>query len=513
MRRPYYEMNNMKSSVSDWSVFGFLFLVLSTVYAPVLLTSYAFYDDYVNLAAAIQGNSSELLIKKTTEGRPLHAVLSNYLSFPRVGDMADLRYLRFVGIVGLSVLAWSVFRVLVRTGWGGYPSVCVSVIIATLPSSQVYAAWATTAFFPYSALISGAAFILAERGFKSRRYFPKVAFGAGASFALLAALGIYQSTAMFFWVFAAVTVLRPDTELHDILRRICWYGLIVMVGSFLGFVVYALASYLYIDELARGGLVQDIPRKIVWFFRDPLPNAMNFFSLSPAHWFLPEGVPFVDRLHRAVNIAVAGSMFLFVLVGLGLYFQGSFKERLWKLGAAVSLLPLSYVPQLVAVHRSAVYRGLLSLASLLVVYMFLAFRGYAQQRPRLSPIGMNIGIGSIALACTLLATSNVRTYFVTPQVRELEVLRTQLASENLANARSIYLIRPNWRDTLAPLVRYDEFGSRSSASWAAHSMVFLLLREIAPEQVHLPVTVVPPDDPLEPPPDSLVIDMRTGRLF
>ena len=398
-------------------------------------------------------------------------------------------------------------------GLGGYPSVCVSVIIATLPSSQVYAAWATTAFFPYSALISGAAFILAERGFKSRRYFPKIAFGAGASFALLAALRIYQSTAMFFWVFAAVTVLKPDTEIHDILRRICWYGLLVMAGLSLGFVVYALASYLYIDELARGGLVQDIPRKIVWFFRDPLPNAMNFFSLSPAHWFLPAGVPFVDRLHRAVNIAVAGSMFLFVLVGLGLYFQGSFKERLWKLGTAVSLLPLSYVPQLVAVHRSAVYRGLLSLASLLVVYMFLAFRGYAQRRPRLSPIGMNVGIGSIALACALLATSNVRTYFVTPQVRDLEALRTQLASENLANARSIYLIRPNWRDTLAPLVRYDEFGARSSASWAARSMVFLLLREIAPEQVHLPVTVVSADDPLEPPPDSLVIDMRTGRLF
>ena len=318
---------------------------------------------------------------------------------------------------------------------------------------------------------------------------------------------------MFFWVFAAVTVLKPDTEIHDILRRICWYGLLVMAGLSLGFVVYALASYLYIDELARGGLVQDIPRKIVWFFRDPLPNAMNFFSLSPAHWFLPAGVPFVDRLHRAVNIAVAGSMFLFVLVGLGLYFQGSFKERLWKLGTAVSLLPLSYVPQLVAVHRSAVYRGLLSLASLLLVYMFFAFRGYAQRRPRLSPIGMNVGIGSIALACALLATSNVRTYFVTPQVRELEALRTQLASENLANARSIYLIRPNWRDTLAPLVRYHEFGSRSSASWAARSMVFLLLREIASEEVHLPVTVVSADDPLEPPPDSLVIDMRTGRLF
>ena len=387
------------------------------------------------------------------------------------------------------------------------------MIIATCPSSQVYAAWATTAFFPYSALISGAAFLLAERGFDSRRSLLKVTFGAGASFALLAALSIYQSTAMFFWVFAAVRVLRPETSLRDIVHRVCWYCLIVMAGLLLGFFVYSLTSYLYIDELSRGGLVRDIPRKIVWFFRDPLPNAMNFFSLSPSHWFLPDGVPFVDRLHRAVNIAIAGGLFLFVLVGLGLYFQGTFKQRLWKLGVAVSLLPLSYVPQLVAFHRSAVYRGLLSLTSLLVVYMVLALQGYARRWRALSSLRVNIVIGSIALACALLATYNTHTYFVVPQVREFETLRAQLVSEDLTSARSIYLIRPNWRDTLAPLVRYDEFGARSSTSWAARSMVFFLLREIAPEQVHLPVTIVSADDPLEPPPDSLVVDMRTGRRF
>ena len=456
----------MRPSVSDWPVLGLFFAVLLTVYAPVLITPYAFYDDYVNLSAAVRGDSSGLLMKKMTEGRPLHAVLSNSISFPLVGEIADLRYLRLVGIIGLSVLAWSIFRMLVRTGWGGglRQSVCVAMIIATCPSSQVYAAWATTAFFPYSALISGAAFLLAERGFDSRRSLLKVTFGAGASFALLAALSIYQSTAMFFWVFAAVRVLRPETSLRDIFHRVCWYCLIVMAGLLLGFFVYSLTSYLYINELSRGGLVQDIPRKIVWFFRDPLPNAMNFFSLSPSHWFLPNGVPFVDRLHRAVNIAIAGGPLLFVLGGLGLYFQGTFKQRLWKLGVAVSLLPLSYVPQLVAFHRSAVYRGLLSLTSLLVVYMILALRGYARRWRPLSSLRVNIVTGSIALACALLATYNTHTYFVVPQVREFETLRAQLVSEDLPSARSIYLIRPNWRDTLAPLVRYDEFGARSSAS-------------------------------------------------
>ncbi len=74
------------------------------------------------------------------------------------------------------------------------------------------------------------------------------------------------------------------------------------------------------------------------------------------------------------------------------------------------------------------------------------------------------------------------------------------------------MICPTWRDTLAPLVRYDEFGFPSSAvSWAARAMVFLLLRDTAPDYADLPVTVVAADDPIDPPPNSLVVDM--GKLL
>ena len=90
MRRPY-GMSAMRPSVSDWPVLGLFFAVLLTVYAPVLITPYAFYDDYVNLSAAIRGDSSGLLMKKMTEGRPLHAILLNSISFPLVGEIADLR--------------------------------------------------------------------------------------------------------------------------------------------------------------------------------------------------------------------------------------------------------------------------------------------------------------------------------------------------------------------------------------------------------------------------------------
>ena len=503
----------MKVQFTGWPAFVLFLAVFLTVYAPVVLTPYAFNDDFFNLAEALQKSQSGLIIQKISEGRPLHALLTDVISFRATRDIGGLRYLRFVGVLGITVLAWSVFRLLVRTGCGHAQSFCVCVIMATTPSFQIYAAWATTAFYSYSALVSGLAFALAERAVDEQRRLPKWLLGAGASLALLIALTIYQPAAMFFWVFAAVVVLKPETPQRDMIRRLVGYCFIVMTGLLLGFGVYILGS-LYLDHLARGGLVQDIPRKAVWFFRDPLPNAVNFVSLSPSHWLFPEGPLFVDRFHRAVNISIGGSIFIFVLGGLALYFQGTRKERLQKLGVAVSLLPLSYLPQLVAFNRSAVYRGLLSLTSIVVVYMFFAFQGYAQHLRRpLSSFGANAVIGSVALASALLATYHVQTYFVAPQVQELEIMRSQLTQKDLSSVRGIYVICSTWRDTLAPLVRYDEFGFPSSAvSWAARAMVFLLLRDMAPDYAHLPITVVSADDPIEPSSDSLVVDMRNLRL-
>ena len=41
----------MKVQFTGWPVLGLFLAVFLTAYAPVLLTPYAFYDDYPNLAA------------------------------------------------------------------------------------------------------------------------------------------------------------------------------------------------------------------------------------------------------------------------------------------------------------------------------------------------------------------------------------------------------------------------------------------------------------------------------
>ena len=298
------------------------------------------------------------------------------------------------------------------------------------------------------------------------------------------------------------------------LRRFGWYCLIVFVGMLLGFVVYQLSSTLYPGDLGRGGLVQNIPAKIFWFLLAPFRNALNIGLLSPAHWLFSEGSPVHSLFHKLIDVVIAWSVFSGVVVGLMLYWQGTLKERLGKLGVALALLPLSYAPNLLVAVDVAAYRSLSALTSVVVMCTFFAFHGYLRHWRRLvSPFWVNTVMGSVALASGLSATYHLQTYFVAPQVQELEIMRSHLAQGNLVQVRGIYVICSTWRDTLAPLVRYDEFGFPSSAvSWAARAMVFLLLRDMAPGYAHLPITVVSADDPIEPSLDSLVVDMRNLRL-
>ncbi len=504
----------MGKSFAGWPALGLFLAVFLTAYAPALMTPYAFLDDYVWLHSALLGDVGGI-IAKIKSGRPLYGLLLDVmtLSSAAVRDISDLCYLRFLGIVGIAVLAWSMFRLLLRTGWEHAQSFFLSVILCTTLPFQVYAAWAVTAFYPYSALTSILAFALAEWAFKEQGCLLKWLIGTGASLALLTALTIYQPAAMFFWVFAAVILLKPDMPLYDVLRRFGWYGLIVMVGMLLGFVVYQLGSSLYPDVPVRTVLVvQHIPAKAVWFLCEALPNALNFALLSPAHWLFSDGSPVRSAFQRTVDMVIAWSVCVLIVGGLMLYVRGTRRERLWKLGIAGALLPLSYAPNLLVAENWASYRTLSSLTSIVVVYAFFAFQGYAQcLRRSLSPASMNAIMGGIAIACALSAAYHVRTYFVVPQVRELELMRSQLSEEELSGVRGIHVIRPGWQNTLAPLVRYDEFGlpSSSHAALVPRDMVFLLLRDMIPDYAHLPVTHVAAGGPIDPPPGSLVMDMSS----
>ncbi len=502
--------NEKISFFSRWFILSLFLIFFSSLYSSVLTTDYAFLDDYQALVEGPQGHPTR---RSMREGRPLQA-LGLYLYLQTAKEIEDLRCARFAGILGISLLAWSVFYLLVREGWKRFPSVCVGVFMCTTLPFQVYAAWGTIANQPFAALASGGALLLSDRAFQAPRRHLKLLLTAGAILLLLLALTSFQPAAMFFWVFAAVVLLKPQTPLHDMLRRFGWYSMIASVGLLLGFVIYQLNSVLDPDLILRAGLVHNLPLKTAWFFIEALPNALLFSFLSPARWLLSEGNDPLTFSYRIMDICLAWIIFLIIVRGLVLYFHGTRKDRLWKCGIALVLLLFSYTPNLVVAENWATYRSLSSLTSVLVVLMCLALRGYVRcLRCRLFPGCLNMIGGCVTVGGAILAAYHVHTYFVVPQSQELAVMRDELMRKPLSQVDGIYVIGSKKGNTLAPLQRY-EFGLPSSSDTVtARDMALLLIREGGEEKARLPVTAGPADAPLNPSPTDLVVDMRTLSLL
>lgn len=123
----------MKARVANWAALGLFLAVFLTVYSPVLHTDYAFLDDYHDLAGGPHGWS---ITKKMREGRPLYA-LATRLFLQSATHIEDLRYARFVGVVGIGLVAWLVFLILTRSGWSRFQAFCVGVIIGSSLPFQV----------------------------------------------------------------------------------------------------------------------------------------------------------------------------------------------------------------------------------------------------------------------------------------------------------------------------------------------------------------------------------------
>ncbi|MGH7845186.1 MAG: hypothetical protein ACREQW_08460, partial [Candidatus Binatia bacterium] len=179
------------------------------------------------------------------------------------------------------------------------------------------------------------------------------------------------------------------------------------------------------------------------------------------------------------------------------------------------IVPLSYLPNLLVEENWPAYRTLPALAAIIVIYSFFALSGYLKLLNRFTAVPPAAGVLALpTLLCCFLAASNVRAYFSLPYSIEYQWMRSQLLSEELATARRIYVIGATWRDSIAPGVRYDEFGLPFSAqSYALKPAVYVLLRENRPEKAEIPIDVAPVDGPALSAPGSRVVDMTKIMSF
>ena len=318
--------------------------LLSTCYFSVLNNDYGFADDYFDL---LPENREQIIWKKNLEGRLLYALITKF-GFPKTANIEDIRYVRLVGVVGISLLAFVMFQALVHVGWKPFQSFCVAIIMCTSLPFQVFAAWATASVFPIAGLLSGCALLLADQAFSSPP--PPRAKWLRASIAVLVlvgALAIYQPAAMIFWVFAAVFLFRPGPSLNDAVARFLYYGLVGLVGMGLGFVLYKLPAIFY-SETSRGDLAWNFLEKAVFLY-ELMPRILNFALLAPRRSFYQgQGYSIQDYsilYARTFDDSIITLFLLsFIIAGLAMFFRSSRIERFLKCLMALSIFLFCCTP-------------------------------------------------------------------------------------------------------------------------------------------------------------------------
>ncbi len=445
-----------------------IFLLLLLVYLPAITIKYAFLDSYILLASGIQGQLHGILQMIVQGGRPLYAIYTS-VAYGHTASIGDLRYLRAFGVAGIGVLACLLYRALSETTVHAAAAIAGSVLFCLTPSFQIYAAWDACATAPWAAVLAAFAFLLCDQGGARRM--------AGAAFLLFCAMMIYQPATMVFWDFAAVAwLLRP--ALPAMRRILAAAG--VMAAALAGdyAALKLLPRWLYGDGavFSRTALVHDIYGKVVWFFHEPLFDALNLFSIQPSVNIV-SGIfslrPGWGVYQPFANIADAVLLGTLTFVGAWLYFGRGAPARIM---LALCLVPATYIPNLLVAENWASYRTQDALAGLFVLFGIVAVLGWVRvlRLGRLVP-GLCVAAVGIAAWC---AASNVMNEFAVPQAREYRIVQTALLHMTFpAGARPCFNL-PVWTETLAPVARYDEFGVLStSVPWVPASMAWLILRQ------------------------------------
>lgn len=435
----------LESHNKNVSIYLILFVFPFVVYCPVILTSYAFLDDYTLTAFGMQHIQWRTIAQVVELGRPISAVFIQ-LAFGLVHEISDLRFIRAGSIAGIGVLNIVSYRSLVRAEVGAATAICVALMLGLMPAYQVFASWAVAAPYPWAALLAAIAFNVQDAAGWRR--------GMASFLLLTAATAIYQPAAMVFWVFAAIAWLVPG-QLPSIQRMLC-AGLIMvsaMAADFALMKVLPIIMFHAANGFARTDLTHDIVGKLVWFVTNPLFNALNLFSIEPSVLFA----------------AVVGFI---CIAGLIVGFR---RKAVIALVIALALLPAAYVPNLVTVENWSSYRTQVALGGVVLVIALSAVLAFARslRGTQFVPI-----LGAAALVwASFFAHHDVHHDFALSNAAEYQAISESILATNLQPGERVCFKIPVTGSAIATDHRYDEFGIfSSSAVWVPDPMVWLILQ-------------------------------------
>lgn len=193
-------------------------VVILGMFLPAVLVTYAFADDYSFLWMAVSGEPStqfgrSILYRWAIDGRPVGGLLlGSFLS--AAGTIEALQFMRLFAVATTVALALLMHWTLVRSRFGRTLAALIAIFVCSMPAFQLYAAWTTLFHAPLGMLLAGGASVLATAASDAPSRLRTVRV-IGATTMLLAALMIYQPTAMFFWVVLAIAIVGEATTRNE----------------------------------------------------------------------------------------------------------------------------------------------------------------------------------------------------------------------------------------------------------------------------------------------------------
>jgi tetratricopeptide (TPR) repeat protein len=428
-------------------VLSFL-LIFGLVYSPVLYFDYLFHDDvffWFRLEGGFKHPVHDLLMSM---GRYTAAWLTTFAGWT-VHDVPDLKFLRLLGLLGLSACAVLVFRQMRRSTLRDIHAFLAAIVLFLWPGFQDIIFYAAGSYCIWSVFLACLAFEIISGG--------QIFGGIGL---ILISLTIYPPGAMFYWVMAAMVLLFPQHNQPKPPQKQSYPRLIC--AGLAGLLLYAALIY-GVGPLFRHSTplplyniyatTHDLPGKLQWFFSEPLVNALNLWDIYPK--------AFTTFLVAFFIILTGG---LAAMTSIRQAPQRARWDLIWSLGGKAGLILclflLAFLPNLAAGENAAFYRCLTALTS---VIWLLLLRSCLWWIGKIPPAAgrwvMTVVLSSAVLYSGFKAFQNILYFRVYPSHLEWMAFKSMAVNIPFKATDQVYIICPNHRPAIE---RYDEFGVLTS---------------------------------------------------
>ncbi len=468
------------------------------VYWPTTSHEYGFRDDYAHLRE-VRERPGWLMQLTTSNGRPVYGFALE-TSLRDIYEVPQLTTLRVVSALLMGVVGALLWWQLRRSGWRDEEAAALAAAVTLLPGVQVVVGWAIAWPVALALVAAVAGFGLLDRGLERRGPTRAALVAAGGALYFVAGL-TYQTSALFAVMpFAAALLLRHGTSARSDLKWVAAHLGALFVALFAGFLLMnAVFTEGVVPEAARMRLEPDPLVKLLWFFRNPVPNSLALFALRDSY-----ATPFWFWLVVAAVAVIAALGFLYGA-------KDAAQRRRW-LFAALLLPFVAHSVSLAASSQAIGYRTLLPLSGLFLVLFVFGLRA-TFARFRLQRIAAVATFAAFTVTGAVLAHHHALTLIAEPQGREWQLMEEAANGLTLSTDTRVYIVRPTTDYRSTERVYADEHGSLSAdAQWAAVEMFRAAMRQRFPSglpegtRYTLTTSLSPPIMPFD-----LVLDLRQLR--